>query len=157
MKKIQIPNTIANEIIHSWCKPNTNPIDRAKFIKAFKKEKGLSDTVFAREFNVPLGTLKGWLCYDKLSKDQFTYLKEKGISTGLIHDTLKSSRVQGNEAVKTIMKRKEEKAHDFGILVQTMVDQLRPYILDPPKNENGTLLYLSKLKDIINTLERKIK
>jgi len=81
-------------------KPKVNKFERAKTLKFLLEKKKLSIRQFSKEFNIPLGTLSGWLKWDKLGEKKYNKFKEKGFTESQITDIVKSSDMTPKIPVK---------------------------------------------------------
>jgi len=161
---MQVDKEICNELIYNRKKPNITKQAWAKFLKEYMTDANLSQRQFCSTFNLPKSTLTGWLVYDKLTVEEYDELKDNLIDEKTITDTLKSSKKRGKDAINEIKGAHYRKTHlkkpsydmAFECIIDQMIDTLTPFMMHPPKNGNGLALKLSRLKEIIIKIEKKI-
>jgi len=93
--------------IISLAKPDIDKFERAELIMAYMKKHVLSMSEFCRRFNLPKGTVCGWIKWSKLGKDKYDALINKGHSETEITNMLKqedySREKQLQSHIATIM------------------------------------------------------
>jgi hypothetical protein len=154
---MKIDESITNELIHNWKKPNVDPLARAKFIRDWIKENKITIVEFREKFNIPKGTLTGWLCYSKITDKEYSYLTmDKGVNKKLIYDCLKCNR-ESNEEIVNIIEKKSSYEQEFIDYLEKTISNFKEYLLNPPKIDNGMLMHLSELQQILRKLEKKLR
>ena len=59
-----------------WTKPDFNKMHRAKIITDYMNRKAITLTDMAKQLNIPKTTLFGWLCFNKITEDEYNKLKK---------------------------------------------------------------------------------
>lgn len=135
---------LVEELTHNWKRPNVNKVARANFLYDLMKTMNLTQTEFSNKFNIAISTLQGWLVYSKITEDKLEVLKESGIRSNVIHETLKKKKYE------------DFPEDNFIYDLNRCMGILKLYITNGVIQETGTAITLSKLKNIIDKLTRKI-
>lgn len=61
-------NSIEYNILMDWKKLDVNPAERSKFILDLIKKEGKSQRQFARDYDIPQGTLSDWITMRHINK-----------------------------------------------------------------------------------------
>jgi len=134
---------VSEEIIYNFLvdlkKKDINPIERAKIIDTYMKEKKLGLRELSRELNIPHTTIKGWIDYKKI-EEEYDELISKGVSKTQIHNKLR------------YYKQKTELNKQLHQIIST----LRVHILNPEYNKD-TVILMAELRNIINRIEIHIE
>jgi len=143
---MKITPEIIKELVGLWSRPETDRFARATFLKALLKESGMSYRTFCMKFNIPKSTLTGWLVYNKITNDQYDKLKEQDVPEAIIHNTLKSTTLKGEDAIQKII---SNNVTAFEADIDKCIAILKPYTRDYPSMENGLALKIHDLREVV--------
>ena len=87
----------------SLAKPDIDKFERAELIKAYMERHILSMSEFCRRFNLSKGTVCGWLKWQKLGKDRYDDLIDKGHSETEITNILKQEDYSREKQLQSYM------------------------------------------------------
>jgi transposase len=90
MEQEQI-ETMMTAFTHLLKSPEIDKFDRAKVIEAYILSNGLSQRQFAKKYNIHHSTLQDWLRILKITKEQESELRKKGLNNKNIYRLLRDN------------------------------------------------------------------
>lgn len=141
---MEVPQEIIYNVIMDWKKKNINPIDKARFLKAYIEKEGISQRELARRLDIPHSTIQDWISYAEIEQQDYNTLKELGYNETQIYKAVRNNRLN-KKRIKEIVNRKE--INNQLKLTNTL---FYSYINNPEYDEYT----LDLIKELVNTLNR---
>lgn len=120
-------------------KPDIDKFERAKLIKEVMKEEGMSIRGFTKHFGFKLGTVAGWLKWDKLGEEKYNEYKKKGFNESEITEIVKSSSMKPKNI-------KSEKEMEFEVKIISLMEYIKKHRFE----------ITPELKQSIENLKKKL-
>jgi len=146
---MNVPDELIYNFLLELKKKDINPIDRAKIINDYCKEKDLSMRGLAKELGMSHSTLQDWADYSRITKDEYSTLTDRGLGQKQIYRALRNTR--SKEGVMKAVINTELNSH----LIQCATI-LRPHLIRP-ECDDRTIQLIFELKNILNRIELQVE
>ena len=143
-----VPSDVVYNFLVELKKKDIDPIDRAKIILHYCREKNLSIRGLADELGMPHSTLQDWIDYDKIDKRAYIRLVNAGVSKQSIHRILRNNRSRHD--ISIIM------SNDLNLRLEESMSLLRNFLNDPVANDD-TIRLINELRNMLNRIELHIE
>ena len=121
-----------------------NEFERATMLKEYMRHYKMSVRAASEELGIPVGTLQGWLSWDKISPQEYEVVRAKGCSKS---DVIRAIKKQGFDAREMVVK------HPFELALEDCIFRMRPFLKDVPSSENANVKALcQELRDVCSRL-----
>lgn len=137
-----------NNILSKTNLNETNEYDLAASIR-FIQSTGKTLRQIAQKHGIPLGTLHGWLSWDKFNKEDIKLIKEKGIKSKVHNILKKNSKLSKEEIIKKALEDSNELK--INVLLKYFNKEIHPFITNGLEHDYKTAGFI---KELINTLNR---
>lgn len=137
---MNVPNELVYNFIVELKRKDVNPVDRAQIIQEYMDENKLTIKKLSIESGLPTATIHDYINFNKIDKEEYTQLLDKGVTKTEIFKALRNSEY----------KRKKLTPNELNMLIEETTSRLKMYINNPIFDKNT----LDLIKDLRNTLNR---
>jgi len=138
---MDVPNDLVYNFLVELKKKDVDPIDRAKIIRKYAENQGLSIRALAEELGMSHSTLQDWVDYERVDHKEFNKLLSDGYTKKNVYRILRDTRGDKKQ-FESIVKV------ELNVVLKNAYLEIRPFINNPVYDEYTAEI----LHDLINTL-----
>jgi hypothetical protein len=124
-------------------KKELDKFQRAKLIKSYLEDTGISQRQLALSIGVPKSTVEDWLLWDRMKPQEYDSLVKEGYTHTDIYESLRDGTLSG-----------KDKAIDLAL--ENCISRMQVFKIKPPTSSKTKVL-IDELKHILEVIERQVK
>jgi hypothetical protein len=149
---MELNDDFVYNIFCDFKKKNIDQIEKAKLIKTYIEEKGISQREFARQFGIPHSTVQDWLLWDRVTPEQRKEMHKNGLKDYEIYDLLRNNKHMSPKEVDNKLVKKNELDYELEQAISNL--KIFKGIIHCSKD---TVNLISDLQEVLNRLLFKIE